>query len=181
MSIVSLVILGMAEGGSWWDYPGFELWRFVNLFIFVAGALLLHRRFGRPISEAFQQRRKRIQLELETAKSERDVAVARLTEVEARLSKLDEELGRIRAEAEREAAAERNRIREMTDRDIERMRDQARKEITSAGKTAEMELRRFAAAESVRLAEAIIRQKLSSDEDARLIEASVEQIAGGRS
>jgi F0F1-type ATP synthase membrane subunit b/b' len=181
MNIVSLVMFGMAEDGKWWDYPGFELWRFVNLFIFVGAALLLHRRFGRPISEAFRQRRKRIQLELETAKSERDVAVAKLAEVEARLSKLDEELAKIRTEAAREAAAERNRIQEMTDRDIERMRDQARKEITSAGKTAEMELRRFAAAQSVRLAEVIIRQRLSSDEDARLIRASVEQIAGGRS
>ena len=58
---ISNVLLALADGGEtpWWNYPGFELWKFVNLGIFVlAMAYLLTRKW--KIGEAFKTRRENI-------------------------------------------------------------------------------------------------------------------------
>lgn len=171
-------MLGVIETGSWLDYPGFELWRFFNLFLFIGAGIFLHWYFGQPLRKKFSDRRKSIQLELQTAREQRDLALARLAEVEERLRNLDSETAAIRAEAEAEAEAERKRIRLSTDEDIEKLKQQARKEIASASKSAQLELRRFAAHESVRLAEAGLRGRITADDDARLIGISVERLGG---
>src|SRR3989442_4197242 len=68
----------------WWDYPGFELWKFINLaiFVFILAFILLKKvRLG----EAFRARRENIKRELARAQAERDAAVTKLKEVEERL------------------------------------------------------------------------------------------------
>jgi F0F1-type ATP synthase membrane subunit b/b' len=58
------------------------------------------------------------------------------------------------------------------------LREQAQREIESAGKTARHRLRRFAARQSVRYAEELLRRDLRADDDARLIKLNVEQLGG---
>lgn len=161
---------------SWWNYPGLELWKFVNLFVFIAVALYLHRRFGRPVREALRARSEGIKRELAKAREERDQALAKLAEVEARFERLDAEVSMVREKANAEAEAEKARIRSLTDLEVSRMQEQAKREIESAGKAARLELRRFAAQESVRLAEEILEREIRPEDDVRLTSRSVDEL-----
>ena len=173
-----LLLLAPAEGGpAWWNYPGFELWRWFNLLWF-AGLLVYILR--RPVGEAMRTRREGIRRELMRAQEERAAALAKLAEVETRLSRLDEEVAAMRAQADREAAEDRERISRSTEEEMKRLREQARREIESAGKNARHELRRFSAEQSVRLAEEMIRREMRPEDDARLIGEYVEELGGTR-
>lgn len=163
---------------EWWNYPGFELWRFVNLMIFIGGALLLHRKFGAPVSAALRARRASIRAELEKAKLEKERATAELQKVEARVGQLDNDVAKIQAEAAAEVAAERDRIKRMTEAEVAKLKAQAQRDIANLAKSAQVELRRFTAAQSVQLAETMIRRDLNSEVDSRLIGLSAEQFRG---
>ena len=160
----------------WVNYPGLELWKFVNLLVFVACALYLHRRFGRPVREALRSRGERIKHDLAKAQEERDQALAKLAEVETRFAGLDAEITTIKERARLEGEAERERIRRATEEEIFRIREHAKREIESAGKAARHELRRFAATESVKLAEEILRIEIGPDDDAKLTSKSVREL-----
>ena len=160
----------------WLNYPGLELWKFVNLLIFVICALFLHRRFGRPVREALRSRGERIKHDLARAQDERNQALAKLAEVEARFADLDAEVTAIKERARVEGEAERERNQLATEAEISRIREQAKREIESAGKAARHELRRFAAIESVRLAEEILKSEIDPDDDTRLTSQSVREL-----
>jgi F0F1-type ATP synthase membrane subunit b/b' len=164
---------------DWVNYPQLELWKYVNLLVFVVVVLYLHRRFGKPVREALRYRAEGIKRELEKAQLERDQALTKLAEVEARFEDLDAEVARISEKAKAEAAAEQARINLATEQEITKIREQARRDIESAGKAARNELRKFAALESVRLAEGILKAEISRDDDARLTVQSVQEL--GRS
>lgn len=160
----------------WWNYPGLELWKFFNLLVLICAGLYLHRRFGRPIREALRSRGEGIKRELVRARAERDQALAKLTEVELHFAKLDAEVAKVKEKARREAEAETERIRSATDEEIAKIRQQAKREIESAGKAARHDLRRFAAQESIRLAEAILEREIGAEDDARLTSLSVQEL-----
>ena len=171
----SLVAFIIVEETRWWDYPGFELWKFINLAIFaIALVVVLRRRIG----AAFRDRRENIKSELAHAQQERDAAVAKLKEVEERLARLDTEVAEIQERSKREAAEERERIARSTETEITKLGEQAQREIESAGKTARHELRRYTAEQSVRLAEEMIRREMKPEDDARLIDSNIRELGG---
>ena len=165
---------------DWLDYPGFEVWRFVNLFLFIAVALLIHRRFGKPISEALRRRRDNIKLEIERARKRREAAAAELTSVESRLAEVEGEVAKIRAETEAEAELERRRLRESTELEIAKLRAQGERDLANLVKNAQLELRQFAASQGIKAAETLIRRDLDQVKDARLIDVSADQFGGMR-
>src|SRR5215468_3139775 len=84
-----------SETTHWWDYPGFEVWKFFNLALF-AGALVFFLIKKFRLGEAFRTRREGIKNELERARRERDEALAKLKEVEERLAGLDSQIASIK-------------------------------------------------------------------------------------
>jgi F0F1-type ATP synthase membrane subunit b/b' len=172
------ILLALSGSGEypWWNYPGLELWKFVNLAIFIGIGLFLHRRFGRPIREALRARGESIKRELETAREERDQAFAKLAEVESRFETLDAEVIAIKEKAQAEAEAEKARLKAAAEAEIAKVREQAKREIESAGKVARHELRKFAAEESVRLAEEILEKEIRPEDDARLTSLTVNEL-----
>lgn len=178
-TVLLINVFALAEGESapWWNIPSFEVWRFVNLFIFVGLFIYILRR---PVSQAMRARREGIRRDLMRAQEERNAALAKLEEVEARLANLDAEVASVREQSEREAAEERERIRKSTEEETRKLREQAQREIESAGKVARQELREFAAGQSVRLAEEMIRRDIKPEDDARLISLRVEELGGAR-
>lgn len=163
------------ESISWWNYPGFEAWKFFNLFLFVGVLVYILRH---PLSEALRARRETIRRDLMRAQEERNAALAKLEEVEARLARLDSEVASVREHAEKEAADERERIRLSAEDEARKLREQARREIESAGKVARQELRQYTAEQSVRLAEGMIRRDIRPEDDARLVDLNVEELGG---
>ena|ERR1051325_8288893 len=146
-----------------------------NLLLF-AGAMYFILR--RPLAEAFKARQEGIRRDLMRAEEERRAAVAKLQEVEVRLSRLDSEIEAIREQAQREAAEERARIERAAEEEVRKIREQARREIESASKAARAELRTYAAEQSVRLAEEMIRREIRPEDDAHLVREYVGELGG---
>jgi F0F1-type ATP synthase membrane subunit b/b' len=182
MYLFAFTTLSLEADSAWstyLNYPGLELWKFVNLALFIAAGIYLHRRFGRPVSEALRARGEGIKLELQSAREEKDQALAKLAEVEAKIQRMDSEVSSIREQAKVEAEAERERIKTATESEMTKLKQQAQREIESAAKAAVQELRQFAAQQSVALAEQSIRRDLRTEDDQRIISLNVEQL--GRS
>ena len=176
-SFLILTVLAFAEESPrWWDYPGFELWKFINLAIFVAALVFVLKKAN--LREAFRTRREGIKRDLERARQERDAAVAKLKEVEERLARLDAEVATVKAQSKREAEEERERISRATESEIAKLSEQAQREIVNVAKTAKHELRRYTAEQSVRLAEDIIRREMKPEDDARLITRDIAELGG---
>lgn len=174
VAFITTIMFGLAKGLPWFlNYPGFEAWKFLNLFIFVGLLIYILRK---PVSSAFKERRENLRAELMKAQEERDAAIAKLQEVESRLSTLDEEVARVREEAKKEAAEEKERITKSVEADAEKLREQARREIENAGKVAKKELRSFAAEQSIRLAEEIIRREIKPEDDSHLFKLNVDDM-----
>lgn len=178
---------GTAQDGAlgWWfknvdpylNYPGFEGWRFFNLGLF---ALIMYFILRKPLSESFKAKREAIRAELIKAEKEKQAALAELTEAEAKLAGIDAEIEDIKKRAKLEAEEEKARILEQAEDESNRLRAQAESEIVRSNKLAQLELRRFSAEESVRLAEEKIKSLMNEQTDARLVKSATQTIGGLR-
>jgi F0F1-type ATP synthase membrane subunit b/b' len=175
MSNAYLSFMLAGDGAAWYNVPGWEVWKFFNLLLFIGLLVWLLRR---PIGASLVARRDTIRRELMRAQEERWAALAKLEEVEARLSRLDAEVETVRAQARREAEAERANITRATAEETRRLREQAQREIESAGKVARQDLRRYAAEQSVRMAEDLIRRDIGAEDDARLMNDYIGELGG---
>ncbi len=160
---------------AYFNYPGFEAWKFLNLFIFAGLAVYVIRK---PLSDVFKAKREAIRADLIRAEEEKQAALRKLTETEAKLARLDSDISAIRERAASEAAAEKSRIAEQTQTEIQKLREQAANEIAQAGKHAKVELRKFSAEESIRLAESLIKEKINDAADSRIVKSGIESIGG---
>ena len=181
MLFTSAVLIGLVApevgGAPWYNIPGFEAWKVFNLVVFTGLLIYVLRR---PVGESLRTRREGIRQQLMRAQEERDAANAKLKEVDARLANLEGEVAAVRQQALREAAEEQERIKRSAEDDARKLREQAQREIESAGKVARQQLRRFAAEQSVRLAEEMIRRELRPEDDVRLLNGYVEDLGGVR-
>lgn len=149
--------------------------RSVNLAIFLIVLFFLLRK---PVANAFEERRVSIKRELSKAKFEKEAAEAKLRELEGRLSRLDQEIAELKAQAEKEAAAEYARIVKQTEEDAARLHTIAKREIEGAAKAAQIELKDYAATKAVELAEEMIRKEIKPADDARLIADFAQELEG---
>jgi F0F1-type ATP synthase membrane subunit b/b' len=168
----------LLQSYKWYDYPGIELWKFINLAIFAAGLTFVIKKMVIP---AMAARAENIRRELARAKQEKEAAEAKLSEVEARLARLNEETAALRERARVEAGEEIERIRRATEQQAEKLRELARRDIEGAGKAARLELRRFAAEESVRIAEELIKREIRPEDDLSLIDREVAELGASAS
>ena len=176
------LILNLA--GTWYEwfdqylnYPGLEVWKFVNLIIFLTGGILILRR---PLGQAFETRSAAIKQELLKAKTERDEAQSLLEEAERKLSTIDADVGQVKEQSEREAAQEKQRLIEAAAEEIRKLELQARRETEMAQKVAFKELREFLAERSVELATVGIKSQMRPEDDARIIEKNLAELRRSR-
>lgn len=157
------------------NIPGFELWKFINLGIFIWIMVYLLKK---PLSDAFHAKRDAIRAELIRAEQEKQVALAKLTVAEGKLVQLETEKENILSQAREEAALEKKRLADHTKADIQRMKAQAEADLARVVSQQRNELRRFSAEESVRKAEEKLRSAIDGKTDARLVKASIAEIGG---
>jgi len=112
------------------------------------------------------------------AEEEKQAALKQLTSAEARLAGLDGEKATVLKNAREEAAAETRRIAEDGDADVQKFKAQAGDEVGRLQKQVYVQLRRFSADESVRLAEAKLRSKIDNEQDSRLVKSGIASIGG---
>ena len=155
------------------NYPGLELWKFLNLAIFTAAGIYVLRK---PINQALLARRGAIQQEIITAQQEREKGLARVAEADSLLSRLDGDVRTLEEQAREEAKSERQRIAVSTEREMEKLKQQAQRAMETADKLARKELRRFLAEKSVQVARESIRTQMRPEDDAALIRESIGEL-----
>lgn len=158
---------------DWLNYPGLELWKFANLFIFTVAIVLLLRR---PLREALRARSDSIRSELLRAKKEKEDALARLADAEALLARLEADVTAIKEQARQESRLERNRLAAATEQEIQKLELQAQREIATVRKVAFKELREFLAQRSVELARESLQRQILPEDDLRLLRANLSEL-----
>ena len=160
---------------QYFNVPGFELWKFINLGLFIAIMTYLVRK---PLSDAFKAKRDQIRANLIKAEQEKQAALERLTAASAKLAQIEAEKEGVVKNAKNEAAVEKKRLSEQTKADIDRLQQQADAELNRLYQQSRAGLRRYSAEESIRLAEEKLRSQINDDTDARLVKASIRSIGG---
>lgn len=155
---------------EWFNYPGLELWKFLNLAIFTTAAIFVLRK---KINEALLARRDAIKQELVAAQQERERALAQVAEADNRLGRLHEDVRTLHKQADEEARSERERLAAATEREMEKMKEQSQREIDTAGKLARKELRQFLAQRSIELARESVRNQMRPEDDTALIRENI--------
>jgi ATP synthase F0 subunit b len=151
------------------------LWRVINLLVFLAVMVyLLRNKIG--LGKVLDGRAESIRAQLEKARRDKEEAENRLREVEARLKRLDAEVADMRTESEREARRQTEHIREEAAADAEKIRLMTQREIDGAMKMARAELREFVAEKSVELAETIIRRDITPDDQKRILREYADEL-----
>jgi F-type H+-transporting ATPase subunit b len=145
--IFALIFILSSDSPPWWDYPGFEVWKFVNLALFAG--LMVYVLIKADIRGALRARGETIKAELEKARTERDAALAKLKEVEERLAGMSDQVSSINQRSKTEVEQERKRIAQSTQEEIAKLTAQAQRDIENAAKIAKNELRNFAAEQTL--------------------------------
>jgi len=162
---------------AWANYPGLELWKFLNLAIFTAFGIYILRR---PIAEALASRREDIKQELLHAQQEKARALEKVAETDSLLSKLDDDVRAVKEHSRQEVELEKQRVAGATAREIEKLKQQSEREMETADKIARKELRRFFAQRSVEFARDRVRREMKPEDDQHLIEDSIGELRRAR-
>jgi F-type H+-transporting ATPase subunit b len=134
----------------------------IGNFAIVAGVLVWALRKNLPT--VFRNRTASIQQAMAEARAASEDANRRLADIESRLSRLDNEIGEMRNAAEKEGAAEEERIKTATADEMKKVVESAEQEISAAAKNARRDLRAYAANLVVSLAEKQIKVDAATDQ-----------------
>jgi len=126
------------------------VWKWGN-FLLLFGGLAYYLR--RPLREFLQTRARGIEEGLANGKRAQEEAGAKMSAIEARLARLDEEIDGLRQQAARESEEDRSRIVDNSNAEAEKVVAVARREIEGLQRTARMELKAHVARLAVDLAE----------------------------
>lgn len=161
-------ITGLSPDGAYW------LAVILNFAAVVIAIIWASKKF---LPTVFRNRTASIQKSIEEARRASEDANQRLTQIESRLSRLDDEIAQMRATSEKEAAAEEERIKAAAEEDARRIVESAEQEIAAAAKTARRELTAYAADLAVTLATKQIRVDAPTDQ--ALVRNFADQLSNG--
>jgi F-type H+-transporting ATPase subunit b len=142
-----------------------RLFEYVN-FAILAGAVLFA--LSKYLPKTFRANREEIQHKLAEARTATDEARERLTAIEQRLSRLDEEIAAIGAQAEKDSVADEARIKASIETERQRITEAVSRDIAAASSAAQRDLKHFAAGLAVD--RAAQRMALTENEDRALIQ-----------
>ena len=158
MLLGSSAVLCLAEGG---EAGGGSLqgWKWANFLLLAAGIGYL---IGKNAGPFFAARSQSISKDISESEQIRRDAEARAAEVERPLANLGADIAALRAESQREAQSETERLAAHAAAEIAKIEAHATHEIAAAQKAARMDLRRYAGELAVELAEQKIRARMTA-------------------
>jgi F-type H+-transporting ATPase subunit b len=163
------------EGGNAATERATEIFKWIN-FAIVAGALVWL--FGKYLPPKFRAHAETIGSAITNATSAKAAADAQLRDAETRLTNLQKEVAELRALAEKEAAAEVERLRAATQSDAQKIAAAAKAEIEAAERAARLELKALAANLAVDGAESLLAKQLTPKAQESLISNFVKSLEG---
>jgi len=161
------------EGGAKAEGPT-EIFKWIN-FVIVAVALIWA---GRKAAPWFRDNAANISSAITKAQAAKAEADRILKDAEQRLARLEDEVRTIRAEAQKDAAAEAERIRALAKSDVEKIGIAAKAEIEAAERAARLELKALAAKLAVDGAESLVAKQLTPQTQDALIAGFVRSLQG---
>lgn len=149
----------------------FTVFNFLVLAVGVGFVLL------KTLPKTFRARNSRIQKQLVDARTATEEANARLNSVEARLSKLDDQIAGMRSQAELDSARDERRIRASVEDEKAKILAAAESEIQTATAMARREIQRFAA--ELAIEQAARKLVVTAETDRLLVENFARQLTNG--
>ncbi len=129
---------------------------------------------AKVVPKTFRNRSTLIQKQLVDARSATEEASARLTGVEGRLGKLDEQIAAMRAQFDRDAAAEEGRIRAAAEDEKTRILEAAESEIAASTAQAQRQLQLYAA--ELAIEQAAKKLVVSAETDRLLVQSFAKRL-----
>lgn len=130
----------------------------------------------KSLPKVFRDRTSALQKHLVEARSASEEASARLTSVEARLAKLDEQIAAMRAQAEKDIAHDEQRIKASIEEEKQRILAAAEQEISSATAQAHRQLKQYAA--DLAIEQAARKLAISAETDRLLVQDFARRLVG---
>ncbi|MGA3261668.1 MAG: hypothetical protein ABSE35_22535 [Bryobacteraceae bacterium] len=143
-----------------------KIWEWANFLLLAGGLGYLIRKHAGPYYAA---RAAGISKDLVESERTAEAAAARAAEVDRRLASLDTEIAALRAESQKESAAEVERFAQQTAAEIAKIGALGEQEIRTAQKAARLDLQCYAAQLAVDLAEQKVRARMDADTEDRLV------------
>lgn len=151
------------------------LWKVINFGILV---ILLYKFGKKPLQTFLKQRTELIEKSIKEAQEAKEAAQKALKEIEDRLKMKDEEIEKIISAAQKAGEHERDRIIEQSNMLKEKILEQAKTNIEYELKHAKDEIRAEAVELAMELAEKKLKERLTREEQERLLEESLRSIGG---
>ena len=152
-----------------------ERFKWINFAIVLAALIWL---FGKVLPPKFRAHAENISSTISKAQAAKAEADRKLREAEQRLARLEEEVRGLREQAQKDAAAEAERIRALAKSDAEKVAISAKAEIEAAERAARIELKTLAAQLAVDGAEALLAKQLTPQTQDALIAGFVKSLQG---
>jgi F-type H+-transporting ATPase subunit b len=152
-----------------------EIFKWINFGIVVGVIVWV---FGKKLPPVFRKKAEAISSAITNATNAKAAADAQLREAEERLANLQKEVAELRAYAEREYAAEVERLRAATQTDTQKIAAAAKAEIEAAERAARLELKALAANLAVDGAETLLAKQLTPKAQESLISNFVKSLEG---
>jgi F-type H+-transporting ATPase subunit b len=130
----------------------------------------------KTLPKTFRNRNTAIQKHLVDARTATEEASARLNSVEARLSKLDDQIAAMRAQAEKDAAVEEQRIKANVEEEKQKILAAAEQEIAAATALAQRQLQQHAA--ELAIEQAARKLVVTAETDRLLVQNFAKRLAG---
>jgi F-type H+-transporting ATPase subunit b len=148
-------------------------WKWANFLILAGGLGYL---ISKHAPAFFVQRSREIQDSLEEGAKAKQDAEARAASVEKRLAGLDREIENLRQGARTETAAESERLRLETQRQLQRIQQQTAQEMELMIRAARADLRKYAALLALELAEQRIHSRMTKDVQEELVDGFLQDL-----
>ena len=152
-----------------------------TLVVFLLAFGFLYVKVWPKIIKALDDRERKIRDDIEAAETAREQAKAALAAYEEELAGAREEAGKIIAKAKVDAKAVAEQLRTRNETDLAEMRDRATREIENAKRTALTELHGEAANLAAEIAGKILQRQITPQDQQRLIDESLRELASLRS
>jgi F-type H+-transporting ATPase subunit b len=130
----------------------------------------------KTLPKTFRDRSTSIQKNLVDARTATEEASARLRSVEERLSKLDEQIATLRAQADKDSATDEQRIRASIEEDKQKILAAAEQEITAATALAQRQIQQYAA--ELAIDQAARKLVVTAETDRLLVQSFARRLTG---
>ncbi len=166
---ISMVSADEEHSSSFRDFIG----KTVNFIVLFGGlAYFLYK----PIRNFLQKRSQEIEQGLKEAGDAQREAELKLREANARLATLEDEIEKLKKEAEIEGRKERERVIQLAQQEAERIKYFAKQEIEMLMHAGIQDLKQYTAELASALAEERIKKKMSPEDQSFLIDKSIEKL-----